>query len=69
MPSKFLTEFESRFELTPLQTALVLGIGYSTYAAYRAQTRVLPQYHANQVHLIGVLSKPACRAYIESKLK
>ena len=58
-----LTDFERRTGLEPASAARLLGIGYSTYAAYRAGTRVLPRYHHNHVRSILDRSEAHLKRY------
>lgn len=67
-PSQFLLDFESRINLGPVKAAAVLGIAYPTYAAYRSMSRKLPKYHANQIYLVGLLSRSTMNLYIEGRL-
>ncbi len=58
-----LRDFETRTALEPAGAARLLGIGYSTYAAYRAGTRVLPKYHSNHVRAILDRSEAHLKRY------
>lgn len=58
-----LLNFEKRTGLLPAFAAQLLGIGYSTYAAYRAGTRALPQYHRNHVRAILDRSEAHLKRY------
>lgn len=57
MPSTFLIQFENFLGVGSTEAARVLGIGYSTYAAYRSQSRELPLYHAKHVHALLLHNK------------
>ena len=58
-----LINFETRTGLVPADAARLLGIGYSTYAAYRAGTRVLPRYHYCHVRAILDRSEAHLKRY------
>ena len=66
-PSKFLLDIENYLGLGPTKTARVLGIAYPTYAAYRSMSRELPEYHANQVHMLKMLDGRSLKSYLEGK--
>lgn len=69
MPSKFLTDFETLIRQGPANAARALGVGYSTYAAYRSMTRELPVYHARHIHALQLLPASALKSYLREALK
>lgn len=65
---KILTDFEAMIGLDPPQACQVIGIAYSTYAAYRNCSRPLQQYHANHIEDIGRLSRRALTRLIDERI-
>jgi hypothetical protein len=66
-PYKLLVEFEALVGLGPTQACQVLGIAYSTYAAYRNGGRPLQPYHRNHIEVIGRLSRRALSQLIDER--
>lgn len=65
---KALLDFEALVGLDPPQACRVIGIAYSTYAAYRNCSRPLQQYHANHIEDIGRLSRRALAQLIQERI-
>lgn len=65
---KTLLEFEAMIGLDPPQACQVIGIAYSTYAAYRNCSRPLQQYHQNHIEDIGRLSRRALAQLIDERI-
>lgn len=65
---KILVDFEAMIGLDPPQACQIIGIAYSTYAAYRNCSRPLQQYHANHIEDIGRLSRRALAQLIQERL-
>lgn len=63
-----LLDFEALVGLDPPQACRIIGIAYSTYAAYRNCTRPLQQYHANHIEDIGRLSARVRAQLIKERL-
>lgn len=63
-----LVDFEAMLGLDPPQAAQVIGVAYSTYAAYRNCSRPLKQYHANHVEDIGRLPRRALAQLIRERI-
>jgi hypothetical protein len=65
---QMLVDFEAALGLTSTQACQVLGIAYSTYAAYRNCGRPLQPYHANHIEVIGRLSSRALTKLINERI-
>lgn len=65
---KALVEFEAMLGLDPPQACQVIGIAYSTYAAYRNCSRPLQPYHRNHIEDIGRLSRRALAQLIDERI-
>jgi hypothetical protein len=65
---KSLVDFEAMLGLDPPQACRILGIAYSTYAAYRNCGRPLQPYHANHIEVIGRLSRRALAQLIDERI-
>lgn len=63
-----LLDFEALVGLDPPQACRVIGIAYSTYAAYRNCSRPLQQYHQNHIEDIGRLSHRALTQLIQERI-
>jgi hypothetical protein len=63
-----LVDFEDMLGLDPPQACQVIGIAYSTYAAYRNCSRPLQQYHRNHIEDIGRLSRRALTQLIDERI-
>jgi hypothetical protein len=59
---KLLADFEALVGLKPAQACQLLGIAYSTYAAYRNCGRPLQPYHHNHIADISLIAKLSSRA-------
>lgn len=65
---KLLVDFEDMLGLGSTQACQVLGIAYSTYAAYRNCGRALQPYHRNHIDAIGRLSRRALVQLIDERI-
>lgn len=65
---KLLVDFEEMLGLGSTQACQVLGIAYSTYAAYRNCGRPLQPYHANHIEVIGRLPRRALAQLIDERI-
>jgi hypothetical protein len=65
---KTLVDFEDMLGLDPPQACRIIGIAYSTYAAYRNCSRPLQQYHLNHIEDIGRLSRRALTQLIDERI-
>lgn len=65
--NKLLVEFEALVGLGPTQACQILGIAYSTYAAYRNCGRPLQTYHRNHIEVIGRLPRRALSQLIDER--
>lgn len=63
-----LVDFEAMIGLDPPLACRVLGIAYSTYAAYRNCSRPLQPYHQNHIEVIGMLSARALAQLINERI-
>jgi len=63
-----LVDFEAMIGLDPPLACRVLGIAYSTYAAYRNCSRPLQPYHQNHIEVIGMLSGRALTRLIDERI-
>lgn len=64
-----ILSFEKRTGLGPTFAARLLGIAYPTYAAYRNQSRKLPNYHRCHIRMSGFLDAAQLKKYVESHSK
>lgn len=65
---KEIVEFEALVGLGSTDACRVLGIAYSTYAAYRNCGRPLQPYHRNHIEVIGRLSRRALSQLIDERV-
>lgn len=63
-----ILEFEALVGLDPPDACRIIGIAYSTYAAYRNCSRPLQPYHANHIEVIGRLSGRALTQLIDERI-
>ena len=63
-----LLDFEALVGLDPPQACRIIGIAYSTYAAYRNCSRPLQPYHQNHIEVIGMLSGRALTRLIDERI-
>jgi len=64
-----LTALESYLGLSASQVAKILGVAYSTYAAYKNGSRVIPEYHHDQAVILMMLDECQLADWCEYKLK
>lgn len=63
-----LVDFEAMLGLDPPQACQVIGIAYSTYAAYRNCSRPLQTYHRNHIEDIGRLPRRVLNQLISERI-
>lgn len=63
-----LVDFEAMLGLDPPQACQVIGIAYSTYAAYRNCSRPLQPYHAYHIEDIGRLPRRVLNQLISERI-
>lgn len=63
-----LVDFEAVLGLDPPQACQVIGIAYSTYAAYRNCSRPLQQYHQYHIEDIARLPRRALAQLIDERI-
>lgn len=69
MANKHLLKFEQHVGHDAPHACLLIGMAYSTYAAYRNGSRVLPVYHFNHVKDIMRLNQRELKALVAERIK